>query len=166
MDVPDAALVRTWSHVDLDALNYADDPGLQVLCDRAAEYVTNMTGREFADMPTGLSQTASEAVQRRTEQLARASQDESVETVTDGLASFNAGGYSENRLSPDAAKKAGLVNPWPLLSDLLWRLMTEEKRAEWLSWLSGKPVPSFEVTEYAYGGTYAQDFGVDSLWGA
>jgi len=155
MEAPTTAQIRTWSRVDFANLEYAEpageaEDGLDVLVARAKDYVLNVTGRTLDSVPDDLVTTAQEAIQRRTEQLAFQEQDDHVETASDELIeSFGAGSYNEKKrgagdLSP---KETKLVNPWPLLSDLLWRLMTEEKREEWEEWMGGGRRPNFAVTE-------------------
>ena len=62
------------------------------------------------------------------------------------IGSFTAGSYTENRRDLDAWMKSKLINPWPLLHDLLWRLATDDMRDQWLEWW-GQIRPAFAVTE-------------------
>lgn len=148
--------IREWSKVDFAALDYAaptgyaDDP-LEKLLDRAIEYVLNVTGLGTEDnVPSDLTNTWEEAVQRRTEQLTFKSQEDEVDTGSDFelINNFTAGSYSETRRGMGETQKAKMINPWPLLNDLLWRLATLDKRDEWIDyWAGGALAPAFEVSE-------------------
>lgn len=155
MIAPTTAEIRAWSKVSFEDLEYEEPGGskpdpLDVLVGRAIEYVLDVTGRTLEDIPTTLEWTAKEAVQRRVEQLAFQQADDHVETASDELIkSFGAGSYNEAKrdileLSPSQSKH---VNPWHLLHDLLWRLMTDEKREWWEEQMDGKHRPAFAITE-------------------
>ena len=147
MIAPTVAEVKAWSKVDFASLDFSDDD-LTVEVARACDYVADVTGVPLAQVASGLVTTAQEAIQLRVEQTVFHRQEDHVDTAADSLiANFSAGPYSEAKRDPGQDRKAGLVNPWPRLHDLLWRLMTEDKRDEWTEWLGGSPRPSFEVTE-------------------
>lgn len=155
MENPTAKQIRTWSKVDFANLEFeppvgeADDP-LEFVVARAADYVWNVTGRTADSVPAELVTTAQEAIQRRTEQLAFQMQDDHAETAADEIiSSFGAGSYNERKRE---VKDLGLeqtkqVNNWHLLHDLLWRLMTDEKREWWEEQITGKHRPSQSVSE-------------------
>lgn len=155
-----AAQVREWSKVDFAGLDYsaptppAEDP-LQVLVDRAVEYVLDVTGLgDESAVPSGLTRTWEEAVQRRTEQLAYKSQEDEAEAASDFdlIKSFGAGSYNETRRDMGEVEKSKQINPWPLLNDLLWRLATDAAKDEWAErW--GMVVPAFAVSEVDWNGT-------------
>jgi hypothetical protein len=149
--------IRTWSKVDFNALDYpppvgaAEDP-LTVLLDRATEYVHDVTGRATeGDVPATMTKTYEEAIQRRVEQLVFKAQEDEAETAADFelLSSFGAGSYNESRRGMEEQRKAQMINPWPHLNDLLWRLATEDRRDEWEDYWAGLAGnrPAFEVTE-------------------
>lgn len=146
--------VRTWSKVDFAGLDYAEpdsgpDP-LQVLVDRAIEYVLRVTGQTLDSIPEALTNTWQEAVQRRTEQLAFKAQEDEAETAGDFelINNFSAGSYSETRRGMGETEKAKQINPWPLLHELLWGLATDDARDAWLEyWEGGTMAPAFDVTE-------------------
>lgn len=158
--------VKGWSRLDFEGLPEPyDDDQLEVLVARASDYVADVTGRTFSTLPANLETTAEEAIQKRTEQLAIQSQPDSVETATDELIqSFTAGSYSETKRSLDEQHKAQLVNPWPALHDLLWRLMTDDKRDEWMEWF-GVIRPTFETTEVDWS-TMGEPWPDYTIWGA
>lgn len=153
MAAPTTAEIRAWSQVPFAEKGYPppsepDPDPLDVLRKRAVEYVENTTGRDFEDPPEDLVETLNEAVQRRTEQLVYAGSEEAAETAGDFdlIDSFGAGSYNERRRGVGDVEKAKVVNPWPLLNDLLWRAMTEDKKDEWREkW--GQVVPASAVTE-------------------
>jgi hypothetical protein len=99
-------------------------------------------------MPSQYERTAEEAIQRRVEQLALQSQQDIVEMAGDfdTISTFSVTGYSENRRGLDEVQKAKVINPWPLLNDLLWRMATADKRDDWREFW-GTTVPAFAVTE-------------------
>ena len=155
-----AAQVRSWSKVDFGGLDYAAptppaEDTLQVLVDRAVEYVLDVTGLGSEDaVPSGLTLTYQEAVQRRTEQLAFKSQEDEAEAAGDFdlVKSFGAGSYNETRRDMGEVEKAKQINPWPLLNDLLWRLATDAAKDEWAErW--GVVTPAFAVSEVDWNGT-------------
>lgn len=154
-----AAEVREWSNVTFADLGYpAPTSGadrLQRLVDRALEYVLDVTGLEAVEnVPDGLQATWEEAVQRRTEQLAYNSSEDAAETGGDFdlIKSFGAGKYNETRRDMGDSEKAKVVNPWPVLDDLLKRLMTPDKLDWWYErW--GAIVPASEITEMDWFGS-------------
>lgn len=148
MVAPTVSDIEAWSQLDFDELGYSDDAALEVLLDRSIEYVEDATGRSLATMPSQYEKTAEEAIQRRTEQLALQSQQDIVEMAGDfdTISNFSVTGYSESRRGLDEVQKAKVINPWPLLNDLLWRMATDDKRDKWREFW-GEGVPAFEVTE-------------------
>lgn len=150
--------VRAWSLLDFAAFGYttgSPDP-LDLLVARATEYVLDATGYSvYSDVPDRYALTWGEAVQRRTEQLVIKSQEDEIETAGDFdlIKSFGAGNYNEARRDMGDVEKGKVVNPWPLLDDLLKRMMTDDKRDEWLE-LWGVVVPAFAMTEVDWNGTF------------
>lgn len=69
------------------------------------------------------------------------------------LKSFSAGSYSETRFSPqELAGGSAQAPPYPpALWALLWALMTEEKRDEWLERLTGQRRPAGGFVEVDWG---------------
>lgn len=142
--------IRAWSRVDFGSLGFDTDARLQVLLDRAVEYVESVTGRTLATLPSQFERTCEEAIQRTVEQSAMRSQEENVEVSADFdvIQNFSVTGYSETRRGAEDARKARMINPWPMLHDLLWRMSTDDARDEWEDyWAGGANRPAFEVTE-------------------
>jgi hypothetical protein len=163
VEAPTVTEIRLWSRVDFADLEYeaTTDPEkdpLKVLVSRSIDYVMDVTGRTLEDVPTELVTTAQEAIQRRVEQLAYQQQEDHVETAADELiSSFGAGSYNERKreVKDLGVQQTKQVNNWHLLHDLLWRLMTEEKREWWEEQITGKNRPAFAVTEVDWqGGDY------------
>jgi hypothetical protein len=103
-------------------------------------------------MPASLDDLALQAVALRTVQLVRSFQADQIELVDDGILSFSVPGYSETRRDTATSfYKNGLVNPWALLHELLWLLMTPEKREEWQDTLNNENAPAFAITETDWG---------------
>lgn len=150
MTRPTAADIREWSKVDFDSLGYADDGDLQLVIDRAADYIEWMTGRAMDDtLPTQYERVMAQAVQYKTEDMAFIDQPENVETIGDFMliSSFSAGSYSETRRSLDELAKAKMIDADPRLNSLLFGCMTDDKRDFWQDWLNAVNSPAFEVTE-------------------
>lgn len=153
MDRPDADAVRAV----LPAFAWADfnysGATLDPVVEMANAYVEAVTGRVLdASMPTELDDLALQAVALRTAQLVSMFQADSIETMTDdGIQSFSVPGYSETRRDLTSVYKNGLVNPWPLLHELLWLLMTPAKREEWQDTLNDENAPAFAITETDWG---------------
>ncbi len=136
--------------MDFVALGFDTNAKLQVLLDRAIEYVEDVTGRTLATLPSQYERTMEEAIQRTVEQSALRSQEDAIEVAADfeTISNFNVTGYSESRRNMDDFRKSQLINPWPLLHDLLWRMSTEDKRDEWEDyWAGGANRPAFEISE-------------------
>lgn len=136
--------------MDFAAYDYGSSADLQVLLDRAIEYVEEVTGRTLATLPSRYEKTMQEAIQRTVEQSVLRSQEDSLEVAADfeTISNMSVTGYSENRRNMDDLRKAQMINPWPLLHDLLWRMATEDRRDEWDDyWAGGSDRPAFEVSE-------------------
>jgi hypothetical protein len=147
---PTAAEIREWSKVDFGSLTFADDDDLQLLVDRAGDYIEWTTGREMdATCPQEFERGMAQATQYKTEDMAYQDQPENIETIGDFMliSSFSAGSYSETRRSLDELAKAKMIDADPRLNSLLWGLMTDDKRDFWMGWLTGANAPAFEVTE-------------------
>lgn len=159
---PTAAQILEWSNVDFAALGYPDAPSLGFVVDRANAALEQVSGQTWASMPANFVKLAEQAVQGLTEQLAYRSTEEYAETLSDWdlIQSFSAGGYSETRRSPDDMFKARLLNAWPWLSDLLWLMLSDDKRDYWLGFFGGSQ-PAFEVTEV----DWAEEYGPYGDWG-
>lgn len=149
MDPVTPADIDLWSQVDFPSLGFETDAKLQVLIDRAIEDVMNITGRTLEGMPTTLDATAGLAIQLRVEQLAYQAQPDYVETLADFdlLASFSAGPYSEQRRGLGEAMEAKVLSSNPTLHGVLFGLLTDDKRDDYLAFLSGEPRPWLTFAE-------------------
>lgn len=67
------------------------------------------------------------------------------------LRSFSAGPYSESYFGPEEAGKIQMLDPEPVIHEMLWALATEEKRAYWLSLWTGEDSPGVAVQAFDYG---------------
>ena len=167
--------IRSWSNVPFEEQGYpVPDSGpdrLQKLVDRALEYVLQVTGyTDAAQIPAALTNTYEEAVQRRTEQLVYKSSEDEAETAGDFelIKSFGAGSYNETRRDMGEMEKAKVINAWPHLNDLLWRMATADRRDEWEEWWADGVVPAFAVTEVEWDGYPGDFYGshgwIDGIW--
>jgi hypothetical protein len=66
------------------------------------------------------------------------------------LQSFSAGAYAESYFGPEVASKAGMLDPNPMIADMLWALATEEKKEEWLLKWQGVEPPAAMVQSFDY----------------
>jgi len=150
MAVPTVEQIREWSKQDFAGLGYSDDDDLQVLIDRASADLQRITGRTWEGLITSttLQPIAEQALQGMVEAMAYRNSEDYLETLGDFdlISSFSVGGYSEQRRSPEEAKKARLLHSWPWVSELLYGLLTDEQRDFWDAFF-GDTVPAFEVTE-------------------
>lgn len=130
---PTPAELRDWSEVA--AVDAADDVKLGRWINRAVAYVEQTTGRiPITTVPAALAEIARQAVQMRVEQIALGSTAQGVaaQVNVSRTTSFSVPGYSRSVKDSASDKPHGdVVNSWPALNDLLWLLMTPERRAEW-----------------------------------
>lgn len=158
MDRPTAEDIRAWSKLDFASYDYPaptppDADPLQLLVDQAIAYVVAVTGRPLdATMPGDLAPLAEQAVRMRVEQLVIGGQAETVEEAAEALAdagiqSFSVPGYSETRFRPESSEVYKRLNWWPSLAELLYLLMTDEKREDFDARVAGYHAPGFAVTE-------------------
>lgn len=149
MVAPTAAAVRMWSKLDLGALGYADDESFGRLVARAVAALSQITGINLATVPSWQEPLVEQAIQGLAEQLAFQAQPDMLETLADFdlIQSFSAGAYSETRRSAEDAMKARMLNAWPWLNNLLWGLLTDDRRDYWEDFFSTGNAPAFAVTE-------------------
>lgn len=163
MLAPTAADVRARlpATVDLAAVGYpaptvagAVDP-LEYVVARARRVFERITGLTIATIEAADADLANPAIDGLTMLAANEGSEDRLETVADFdlIQSFAAGSYNEQRRDPgDPGRR---ITAWPWLNDILWLLMTDEKRAEWETALNpDKPnAPAFSVSEVDwYGG--------------
>lgn len=164
MDKPTTDEIRLWSQLNFARYGYADDPKLANVIDRSSAYVCWVTGQRVdaplldASMsPTGnpldLEPIMDQAIQMRVEQVVLQGRTGYLGSAAemDVIQSFSAGSYSEQRARGGFASRTGAaeksINKWPSLEELLWMLMTEERFAFWLAFVSGQPIPASWVEE-------------------
>lgn len=161
MNAPTASEVEGWSQVNWGRLG-AD---LEVLVPRANAYIEYVTGQTWAAMPTNLEKLAQQAAQMRTEQIGIQGRHGHAESAAENevVQSFSAGLYSESRRDTRSVVSK-VVNTWPSLDELLWMLMTDDRRAYWLGWISGETVPDWGVVEVNWHGATYSAVAPNSDW--
>ena len=155
MDVPTTPDVQGWTRHE--ELKNATPEQAALSVDAAISAFRRFTGVDFASVPARPWSRGWRRVRRGlSEMLWIQDSPEYIETAADFdlIQSFNAGPYSENRRSPDDARKARMLVAWPWLSDLLWGLMTPESYEEWDAFFSddGGTAPAWGVQEVDWGG--------------
>lgn len=160
-----------WAKLGITSASDLDEPMLE-----ANAYLVTMTGRYFTDWPAPTSfegamplaatpeliPLARQALRMRVEQIVLQKQPGYVGTVTDdALLSMSVGSYSETRRDPTRRGEEKILNLWTGLNDLLWALMTEERFAFWLAFVSNQHAPAFAVEEVNWSA-----IGKDFLYGA
>lgn len=157
MDRPTSETVRALTPAPPNGTDYAafgfpppppePDP-LQPLVDASIQYLEQVTGRApIETTPPELESLMNMAVRMRTEQFLHVTSADSVESAADSdVVSFSAGSYSETRRTERGHREGEWwINPWGALDDLLWLLMTPEKRAEWEAKAKNIVEPAFAV---------------------
>ena len=168
MQRPTAESIRLWSQVtatDWAAAGYpvsAPDRLDLVTVPQAIAYVQMVTGRKVADIDPDvdpdIAALMEQAIRLRVEQLVYLQVKKVVEGASSEtyITSFSVPGYSESRaMRPSASSsttKRPSVNPWALLDELLWLLMTPAQAEYWVDILTGVHAPSFEMVELDWSG--------------
>jgi hypothetical protein len=134
----------------------------------ASALVAEITGRAIGEfpgtaVPAGMEGLATTAVAMKAAQLTVSMTPEVAAELAEGskrLKGFSAGPYSESYFAPgDLVVKGGIpqVDPDARLAELLWALMTPEKREEWLDLLRGEVAPYSQISSLVpprgHGGT-------------
>lgn len=180
METPTPTLVRARSPLLTQRYPAPVDPApeseelLAVIGDAAA-LVGGATGRLIApltegeEVPEGLVGIAVRAVARWAERVDSAMAVASAGKASGGklLRSISAGPWSESYFAPgELSMKNGVVaiSGDALLDQLLWALMTEERRDEWVALATGVQRPAsaliaFDYRQMAGGGGPAIGFG-------
>lgn len=139
------------------------EPTLRQYVTDAIAMVQSITGRTLDEtLPTNLIDLAFRAVTLMTEKFAVRGDAESTEEAAGGrrLRSQSAGPWSESYFAPgDLQMKNGrpMVDPNDVLDEVLWALMTEEMREEFIALATGQQQPAGAVTQFDYrlqGGGY------------
>jgi hypothetical protein len=161
VDAPSLAELRELS--DFIRTKFPDPAGDKELTEWEAAVdglLSELTGRsigpeaEGEDVPPFLVALAKRAIVLKIEQLVSSLGGTFAErraTIGSGnLSSFSAGAYSESYFGPEAASKAGMLDPDPAIADILWALCTEDKRAEWIAKWTGvqQPAAAVEVFDW------------------
>lgn len=161
MEAPTVAELRERS--DYLKTRFPDGTGDAELAEWVAAVdglLSEMTGRSIGpeaageEVPTSLIALAKRAIVMKTEQLVSSLGGNYAErraTIGSGnLASFSAGAYAESYFGPEAASKAGMLDPDPAIADILWALCTDEKRDEWLAKWQGVQQPAAMVQSFEW----------------
>lgn len=135
---PTAEDIREWSKVDFDELEFEQPEGgadpLRRVVRKAMLWLQHTTGRLFTEFENEtteeeyLLESMRQAVLMLVEHAVYVAQPEHAETSADfnQIRSFSAGSYSETRRGTN--ERSHGLHPWADLADLIWDLMTEEKR--------------------------------------
>lgn len=153
MDAPTVEEVRKRS--DYLATKFPDPAGTEELEEWIAAadgLVSSLTGRAIGpespgeDVPKSLVALAKRVIVVKIEAMVTGLGGNFAErraSVSSGnLQSFSAGAYAESYFGPEVASKAGMLDPNPMIADMLWALATEEKREEWLLKWQGVEAPA------------------------
>jgi hypothetical protein len=102
-----------------------------------------------------LGRLALRAVILKTEQLGQRSTVRAAGGLAAGqmLRSFTVGPYSESYFGPDEAGKAKVLDPNPVMHEVLWALATEECREKWLAIWRGEDTPAAMIQTFAWSGS-------------
>lgn len=173
----DAALVRSLTrNVAYGTLGYpvpadGDPDELDDLVLDAISDIETDTGRiplsalpsleSFPAGPEAYIRIARRAVALRVAQIAFGGGRGNLSQDASGVQSFSVPGYSETRGSKTATNVGALTNPWPELWALIWRLMTPEKREEWVAAQRGEDVPFLDIIDVDIPGAGLSD----PFWG-
>lgn len=153
MTKPDETWLTGVSQIDFPAQPTVVQDNIQVYIDAAWAYLIWATGLDLDTYTGPLEPLVLLALQAKTEQIIYAGGTDNIETAADFMMiqSFSAGSYSETRRSLTEIKMAGMIDVDPRVNALLWPLLTDDRRDDWMGWLNGTNAPAFEVTETAWG---------------
>lgn len=149
-----AADVRGWSKLDFDGRGYptgGSDP-LDIEIERAHAYLEDVTGQVTADIasPSVLATKWAEAVQYRTEQQVIWNSDDYAGDSNESAIDISVTGYSQRRVGTKEQAPRDMINPWPKLNDLLWSLLTDDRREHWLAICGGDNGAVEVITEHGW----------------
>lgn len=127
----------------------------------AAGLLSQLTGRKIGAEATGeevpgfLVALAKRAIVMKIEALVTSLggtfQERRASMASGRLQSFSAGAYAESYFGPEAASKAGMLDPDQAINDVLWALCTEDKKAEWIAQWTGVQAPAAAVQSFEWG---------------
>ena len=164
MDAPSATEIRTWGPPGFDWTKYGyPDPGgdtaLAVRGEWAAGTLYAVTGRTLDSITTVEEVSIAQKILTAfviTEAMGGGPAALAV-LEKPWLKSFTAGSYSETRFSPSELSASGKL-PYALpLWMLLWALMTDEKKDEWIEVLGGTRRPAGTYIGVDFEGPFAED---------
>jgi hypothetical protein len=175
MTPPDATAIRATSQSPFPEQGYpaptspAADPLARIVT-QANAFVLLRTGwLTFPGVPDGYAPLVYAAIQGLTEMYVQQTTPEYLDTLSDFdlIQSFTAGGYSETRHEPPTSGSRGqaiklALAAWPNVQALIIAAMSPEALEEWIAYLEGRTVPSFEVVpvDWDYhGGLYGSQGG-------
>lgn len=173
MLTPTAEEVRERSPLLRAKYTDAEDPDLLAAVEDSAVLVGSATGRrieplaEGEEVPNGLVGIAVRAVAKWAERVDAAAAAVNAGPASTGklLRSITAGPWSESYFAPgELAMKNGVVaiTGDATLDALLWALMTEERRDEWIAMATGVQTPGAAIATFDYrrmGGSYGRAAG-------
>jgi hypothetical protein len=139
----------------------AGDDEFSLLIEDGSALVASWTGRLIApvetgaEVPDGLVGLAVRAIAKTVERGAVAGAVDVTEKTAGGrrLRSISAGPWSESYFAPgELSMKNGVatITGDPELDALLWALMTDDRRDEWMQLATGKNAPAGAVMEFDY----------------
>lgn len=161
--IVNAEALRAWApplfNWSLYGLGVADPDPLDVRASMAVGQLYAITGRTLASITSPEEVAIAQKVLAALVVIEAMGGGEAALQVLEQpwLKSFSAGSYSETRFSPSELGATKSPPYPPGLWALLWALMTEEKRAEWLEMLTGvhRPAGGFVDIDWS-------DSGVES----
>lgn len=158
MEPVTAARVRVISQAPFAEQGYPEgdpDPLDTLVIPAANAMVMGITGWEtYSAVPDDKAPLVELAVRLAVEMVAVQSTPDYLETLSDWdlLTSFSAGSYSESRRSVADALKSKALTAWPALDRALVAAMTDDRRDDYLAWLTDLVAPGFATTEMDWSG--------------
>ena len=156
----DTTDLKAASQVDWEELGYpvtgSPDSSLDLEIGRALGYLVWVTGRDYTnedDLATGSHEETmfNQCLQLRVEQQIFQRQNDYQSDFHNDVNEISVTGYSENRVSYKERRPFRHVNPHRELDELLWMLMTDEKKEYWFSWMKGMVSPAENIQTFGFG---------------
>lgn len=161
MEAPTLEEVRSRSdYLSTKFPSPAGDGELTDWLEASVGLVASLTGRAIgevagAEVPTGFLALARRAIVLKIEAMVTSLGGSFAERRSSAgsgnLSSFSAGAYSESYFGPEVAAQAGVLDPNPVVADILWALATEEKKEEWLAKWKGIESPAAMAQSFEWG---------------
>ena len=156
MDKLTADTLRSISRLDFTELQYpaptpptADPLDLEIV--RAVAWLEWATGRLTADLVADSSDAImwDQATQLLVEQRVVHRSDDYVNSLHNDATEISVTGFSEKRITNKERQPAkGMITYLVELDELLWMLMTDDKRAYWEDQVSGENAPAEVITYF------------------